>query len=287
MRTTQQVLDQILAFARASEKIRAVAMNGSRVNPNAPKDFFQDYDVVFYVENPRDFLADQSWIRHFGELVILQQNDFSNDGIDGYIFLMLFTDGVRIDLSFDGLPGLAHIAEDTLTTVLLDKDGRIPPLPPASDAGYIVRKPERKEFDETVNEIFWCSNNIAKGIWRDELPYARYMFDTIVREPVVKLLTWYAAMRHGWAICTGSYGKWLKRFLPAEIYADYCRTYAGPGYAETWDALFTALDLVGRIGPELAEHLGYAYPHEDARRVLAYLRRVRALPPDAVSFDGR
>jgi aminoglycoside 6-adenylyltransferase len=83
---------------------------------------------------------------------------------------MLFTDGVRIDLLFNGLSNLAFLTEDTLTTVMLDKDGRIPPLPPASNRGYWVEKPSAKEFAETINESLWCSNNVARSIWRDELP---------------------------------------------------------------------------------------------------------------------
>ncbi len=39
-------------------------------------------------------------IGSFGELIMMQQNDIKTDCEDEYIFLMLFTDGVRIDLSF-------------------------------------------------------------------------------------------------------------------------------------------------------------------------------------------
>ena len=211
MRTEKQVFDQILAFAHEHDAIRAVSMNGSRVNPNAPKDFFCDYDVVYFVPDPRQFLADQAWISSFGELIILQQNDFIDHGADGCIFLMLFSDGVRIDLSFNHLSNLAYLHEDSLTVVLLDKDGRIPPLPPPSDRDYLTLQPTQREFSEAVNEVFWCSNNVAKGIWRDELPYVKYMYDTIIRDAMLKILAWYASMRHDWNISSGKYGKWLNR----------------------------------------------------------------------------
>lgn len=288
MRTEQQVLDQILSFARDREEIRAVTMNGSRVNPNAPHDLFCDYDVVYFVENPRQFLDDQSWIPYFGDLVILQQNGWNENGIDGYIFLMLFMDGVRIDMSFDGLPDLAYLTQDTLTVVLLDKDRRIPPLPPSSDAGYIGNKPSQKEFNEAVNEVFWCSNNIAKGIWRDELTYVKAMFDSIVRDAmVIKMLGWYAEMLHGWKISPGKFGKWLQKFLPDDVWESVVKIYAGPNYDQIWDALFEMCALVRKIGLELADDLGYVYPIEDDRRTMEYLRRVRTLPKDATSFDGK
>jgi aminoglycoside 6-adenylyltransferase len=285
MRNENQVIDQIIDFANSRDIIRAVTMNGSRVNPNSPKDFFRDYDVVCFTRDPRAFLEDQSWIPFFGDLVILQQNDFNEHDLDGYIFLMLFADGVRIDLSFDAMPCLAYLGEDSLTAVLLDKDGVIPALPPPSEAGYLTTIPTRKEWNEAVNEVFWCSNNIAKGIWRDELPYVKYMYDSIVRDAVQKVLTWYAGMRGRWKVNSGTYGKWLRRFLPGDIWEAYAATYPGSSYAEIWDALFHMLALTRRVGQELAESLGYDYPLEDDRRTVAYLEHVRSLPQDALSFD--
>ena len=285
MRSEQQVIDQVLAFARDHDMVKVVAMNGSRVNPNTPKDLFCDYDICYYVTNPRRFLEDQGWIDDFGKLIILQQNDDFTHGDESFIFLMLFSDGVRIDLSFAALSELAYLAEDTLTVVLLDKDQRIAPLPLPSDSGYFTAKPSRKEFAEAVNEIFWCSNNIAKGIWRDELPYAKAMYDVVVRDPILKMLAWYAAMLHDWKLNTGKFGRRLKYYLPPEIWEAYVKTYAGAGYPETWDALFEALGLVRKVGLELAENLDYAYPLEDDRRVNEYLQRVRALPKDALSYD--
>jgi aminoglycoside 6-adenylyltransferase len=286
MRTDQQVINQLLAFAHNNDLIRAVAMNGSRVNPNAPQDLFCDYDVVYYVTDPRHFLEDQAWIRYFGDLIILQQNDFVDHGAEGYIFLMLFTDGVRIDLSFDSLSNLAYLQEDTLTVVLLDKDGRIASLPPASDAGYHTPRPSQKEFADAINEVFWCSTNVAKGIWRDELPYVKFMYEAIIREQLLKILAWYAAAHHDWAINTGKFGRWLKQYLPPEIWEAYMKTCAGVDYQESWDALLEACHLTRRVGQELSQDLGYAYPLEDDRRTVKYLRTVRALPKEALSYDG-
>ena len=49
MRSEKEMIDLILDTARKDERIRAVYMNGSRTNPNAPKDLFQDYDIVYVV----------------------------------------------------------------------------------------------------------------------------------------------------------------------------------------------------------------------------------------------
>ena len=49
MRSEQEMLDLILETARNDERIRAVIMNGSRANPNALRDPFQDFDIVYLV----------------------------------------------------------------------------------------------------------------------------------------------------------------------------------------------------------------------------------------------
>ena len=79
MRSEQEMLDLIINTARNDERVRAVILNGSRVNPNAPKDFFQDYDVIYVVTEKESFWADPGWIKVFGELMILQLPDDMSD----------------------------------------------------------------------------------------------------------------------------------------------------------------------------------------------------------------
>ena len=52
MRSEQEMLDLIVGIAREDKCIRAVIMNGSRANPNAPRDFFQDFDIVMQLVIP-------------------------------------------------------------------------------------------------------------------------------------------------------------------------------------------------------------------------------------------
>jgi aminoglycoside 6-adenylyltransferase len=285
MRSEHEVFQQLLNYAQDNEMVRAVWLNGSRANPNAPKDIFCDYDVVYAVTEPKLFLNDRSWIRNFGELIILQQNDVSEQGTETYIFLMLFSDGVRIDLCFFPVQHLENALNDSLTVVLLDKDQRIGQLPPPSELDYFIQKPTRREFDEVTNEFWWCSTNVAKGIWRKELCYANYM-NEIVRDCLLKMVTWYIGVKNKWAVNTGAYGKWYQKYLPADLWESLVKTYANENYEKMWEALSEAGKLTRRIGIEIGAALGYEYPLEDDRRVTDYLKRVHSLPQDATSFDS-
>ena len=94
MRTEPEMLDLILQTAKALQ-IDAVAMSGSRTNPNAPKDEFQDYDVVYVVEDLDGLIADLAWLEGFGKRMIEQHVLLDHRRL----YLMIFEDGNRIDLT--------------------------------------------------------------------------------------------------------------------------------------------------------------------------------------------
>lgn len=281
MRSEKEVLDQLLNFARNNEMVRAVIQNGSRVNPNVQKDIFCDYDIVFAVTDPKHFLNDQSWIKEFGELIIVQQNDCSRDNVDWIIFLMIFTDGIRIDLTFFPFEYVQMQYEDSLKVLLLNKDNVIKEFELPNETYYYIQKPSKEKFEKTANEFWWCSTNVAKGIWREELCYTKKMYETIVHDCVINMMEWYIGMNHNWSINSGKWGKWFEKYLSKELWDSFVKIYPGADYNEIWESIFEAGWLVRRIGIELADKLGYEYPILDDNRVSGFLEKVRALPKDA------
>jgi len=282
MRKEAEVIKEILDFANEENKVRAVMMNGSRVNPNAIKDIMQDYDVVFFVTDleSQSYKINHNWIERFGELVILQQNDFEEGA---YIIMMQFKDGVRIDLSFRDIKKVQEsVMEDSLTKILMDKDGIIPPLPQSNDSTYHVQKPTEKEFDMVMNEAWWIQSYVAKGIWRDELPLAKYMFDVILMDCVREMLSWHIAMNNDWSINVGKCGKWFKRYLPEELYKEFTELYPTTAYEEMWVSLFKVGEFIRKIGTEVGEKLGYNYPIEDDERVTEFLKMIKEMPRSGI-----
>lgn len=52
---TEEMFQLIMDVAKQEEHIRAVGMVGSRTNVKAPKDSFQDFDIVYIVEPCAEF----------------------------------------------------------------------------------------------------------------------------------------------------------------------------------------------------------------------------------------
>ena len=285
MRSEDQVKQQILDFAKQDENIRAVIMNGSRVNPNIEKDIFCDYDIVCFVHDLDKYIGNQSWISLFGDLVIMQFNRHDDFPQDQYVFLMQFADGVRIDLSFANLSMIDQSIEDSLTVVLLDKDNCVPAVPPPDESGYITKKPTKAEYDLMVNEFWWVSTYVAKSLWRSEPATAKYLFEVIVRECLNKMAAWFIAMHHDWNINAGKMGKKFGKLLPSELWQELLLTYPGIEEEAIWQSLFKAGTLMRKVSIPVAESLGYTYHYQEDERVTAYLQHVMHLPKDAQSFD--
>ncbi|MBN1450576.1 MAG: aminoglycoside 6-adenylyltransferase [Anaerolineales bacterium] len=285
MRSEQEMLDLILDTARSDERIRAVIMNGSRANPNAPRDIFQDFDIVYVVTDVAPFKNNYEWIERFGELMILQEPEDMGEQLprdDGWFsYLMQFSDGNRIDLGILPLTKLDKIVEDSLSLLLLDKDGIIAPFAPANESKYLPKTPSAKAFFDCCNEFWWVCPYVAKGLWRQEIIYAKFMFDQAVREQLMKMLAWLIGVQTQFSRNPGKFGKYFEGYLEPELWDMLQKTYADASYEHTWEALFTMCDLFRIAALRVADHFGYHYPHKEDGNVSAHLRRVRALPRDA------
>ena len=292
MRTESEMSDLILGFAREDDRIRAVYMNGSRTNPNARRDLFQDYDIVYTVTATRPFLEDRAWLANFGEVAVMQEPDLGavfgdvSDHDIRYAFLMQFEDGNRIDLTLQVTDETARTYQtDSLTVPLLDKDGLLPEIPAASDRDYLITKPDAFRFAGCCNEFWWVSPYVAKGLWRGETLYAMEHFDRYVRDMLLLMLTWEAGVRTDFTVSAGKCGKYLQPLLPQETWSRLMTTYALPADENAiWDALFAMGDLFRDTARFVADALGLVYNEDEDRRTTALLRDIRALRKDAVTL---
>ncbi len=283
MRSEQEMLDLIVDTAKNDERIRVVIMNGSRANPNAPKDFFQDFDIVYLVTDVAAFRYNYDWIKRFGELLIMQMPEDmqdpppSNDG--GFTYLMQFADGNRIDLGIYPLNRLNEPAE-SLSLLLLDKDGIIKPFAPASESDYLPKPPTAKAFADCCNEFWWVCPYVAKGLWRKEIIYAKHMLDQYVRDELVKMLKWHIGIKTQFSKNPGKLGKYFDQYLEPELWEMLLKTYSDASYENTWEALDMMCKLFRMTAVRVAEHFGFDYPYGDDEKVSAHLNHVRALPPN-------
>ncbi|MGC4043954.1 MAG: aminoglycoside 6-adenylyltransferase [Armatimonas sp.] len=286
MRSAAEVQRQLLETARSDDRIRTVLLTGSRTNASISPDPFQDYDVTYLVTDIAPFWNNPAWMREqFGEILILQMPEAMEDpppARDGHFgYLTLFTDGVRIDLTLYPLELLEQFQPDSLSMVLLDKDGLLPTLSPPGESDYLPKPPTSQLFADCCNEFWWVSTYIAKALWRGEAMAARHIHEVIVREQLTKMLVWYAAQKTEYQRNFGQHGKRLKSALEPELWALWAQTCADADPDHAWEAFFAMGEFFRRVARSVAEAHNFSYPQGDDDQVSAYLRHVRMLPRDA------
>ena len=223
------MLDLILGTARKDARIRAVILNGSRANPNINPDRFQDFDIVYLVREVAPFVDDPAWIDRFGERMIAQMPDLMEgeaprqDG--GFSIMMQFTDGNRIDLTLIPINRIGDMKTDSLSVLLLDKDDRFPPFPPASEVSYLPQPPSAKAFAECCNEFWWVAPYVTKALARSQILYAHHLLDVVLRTQLMKMLTWWFGIKTNFQVNPGKYGQHFKTFFPPDVWARILNTY--------------------------------------------------------------
>ena len=165
--------------------------------------------------------------------------------------------------------------------ILVDKDGILPEAKPASDEIYWVKKPTEEQFYFTCNEFWWCLDNVAKGLWREELPYVMDMIHLYIRPMLTRILEWKIGRDNNFSVSVGKSAKYMKRYLPEETYKRYLLTYSQAETEAVWDAVFIMCDLFRQTEEELAEKMNFHFDAAEADNCRAYLEHVRKLPADA------
>ena len=264
MRTETEMFDVILQTAKALQ-VDAVAMSGSRTNPKAPKDEFQDYDVVYIVEDLDALVVDLAWLERFGKRMIEQHVLLDHRRL----YLMLFEDGNRIDLT---LCPKEHINEwvdsEADFTVLDDPQGLFEPYAPTPKR-YWTAPASATDFDKSCNEFWWVSAYVVKGIYRNQLVYATDHLYGICQQELLKLLAWQVAADKG-TVDVGKNYKYLFQYLPAEKEKGFSNLLDFSSIEKLSQSLLATMQLFHREAQRLAQKLGFDYDKEVAEKMIEY-----------------
>ncbi|MGA6580833.1 aminoglycoside 6-adenylyltransferase [Providencia sp. NPDC089923] len=123
--------------------------------------------------------------------------------------------------------------------------------------------------------------NVAKGIWRDELPYSKQMFEYVIRQELDKMVSWWIGSKHDFQLSVGKMGKYFKRYLTESYWKMYEKTYSDHEYDNFWNSIFVTCELFKSLAEDVAKNLGFTYPIDEDSNMRNYLKNVRNLPSDA------
>ena len=266
MRTEPEMLDLIFQTAKVLQ-VEVVAMSGSRTDTKAPKDEFQDYDVVYVVDDLDNLTRDLSWLDRFGNRLIEQYNVLGNRRL----YLMLFEDGNRIDLT---LCPKEHIQEwvdsEAGFTVLEDPEHLFEPYSQNLERFWMSPASET-DFENSCNEFWWVSAYVVKGICRKQVIYATDHLYGICQQEFLKILAWQVASDRG-KVDIGKNYKYLFNYLPAEQKKEFSNLLDFSSLDKITQSLFATMEFFHREAQYLAKKLGFDYDMEVAEKMIEYAK---------------
>ena len=265
-RSEAQMLRLISQTAKTLQ-VEAVAMSGSRTNPKAPKDEFQDYDVVYVVDDLDNLTSDLSWLDQFGTRIIEQHNVLGNRRL----YLMLFEDGNRIDLTLCPTEYIQEwVDSEADYTVLKDKKGLFVPYSP-NPQRYWTSPASQTDFEKACNEFWWVSAYVVKAIHRNHLVYATDHLYGICQQELLKLLAWQVAADKG-TVDVGKNYKYLFQYLPAEKEKEFSVLLDFSSLDKITQSLFATMKLFHQEAQSLAQKMGFDYDKEVAEKTIEYAK---------------
>ena len=248
-------------------KVKAVALSGSRTDTKAPKDEFQDSDVVYVVDDFDNLTSDLSWLDYFGKRIIEQEVVLDHRRL----YLMLFEDGNRIDLT---LCLKDHIQEwvdsEAGFTVLEDPEHLFEPYSQNLER-YWTSPASAIDFEKACNEFWWVSAYVVKGICRKQVIYATDHLYGICQQEFLKILAWQVASDRG-KVDIGKNYKYLFNYLPAEQKKEFSNLLDFSSLDKITQSLFATMEFFHREAQYLAKKLGFDYDMEVAEKMIEYAK---------------
>jgi aminoglycoside 6-adenylyltransferase len=89
-----------------------------------------------------------------------------------------------------------------------------------------------------------------------------------------KMLEWHIGIKHDFSVSAGKDGKYFKRLLPQEMYAEYAATYSDSDYENFWKAVYIMCGLFHETAIKVAGFLGVEYNQAEEDGMMKYMRGI-------------
>ena len=266
MRTDQEILGLILETAKKLQ-VDAVALSGSRTNPKVQTDEFQDYDLVYVVDDIDNLTSDLSWLDQFGKRIIEQEVTLGHRRL----YLMLFEDGNRIDLTICPKEHINEwVASEADYTVLVDEKGLFESYSP-SPQRFWTSPASETDFEKSCNEFWWVSAYVVKGICRKQVIYSTDHLYGICQQELLKVLAWQVTSDRG-TVDIGKNYKYLFKYLPIEKEKEFSALLDFSSLDKITQSLFATMQLFHQEAQYLAHKMGFKYEKEVAEKMMRYAK---------------
>ncbi|RZQ63138.1 aminoglycoside 6-adenylyltransferase [Amycolatopsis suaedae] len=286
MEDPEQLLADILDWAKTDDRIVAVVQTGSRARRDGRVDAYSDLDIELIGPGWRELAADREWSDRFGtELVSVSTDPEPEPEDDDWASrLVVYAGGRKVDFTLAGPERLSRLAEglDDLYqrgyVVHLDKAGVTAGLAAPTGAAPVPARPTREEFDEALDEFWFEATQIPVYLARGDLWVVKFR-DNTMKEFLLRMLQWYAATGPSGPPDVWHIGHHMDEWLPTELYDRVRASFGHFDAADSLRALRVTTALFRDVSAEVAARCGFPPRADLPDKVAAHIDALaRSLP---------
>lgn len=268
--------DAIHAWARQHPDIRAAVAFGSTERVDRPADEWSDIDLAFLVDDPDAWTEDLRWVDEIAPTWLRLVFPAPVPGL--HVVQVLFVGGYDADLVPLGSEQLLALRDPAVAEevfgagarVVVDHVGALSWVTEVGDPAPVAA-PSREAFDHVVSVFLHQTVWAVKRLRRGELWRAHDDIDDFMRDRLRTMLEWHALARGSGDVSPD--GRRLERWLPSDLASELPATFATYDPRSIAEALIRSQGLFARLGREVADRYGFAYPEATDAAVAEWVDR--------------
>jgi len=276
MNAAQKFIRSFTRWSKSQEDVCALILLGSHAG-KGKTDRMSDIDLCLFVAHPADFINQQAWLHQFAPVwvSVIEHED------DRPIIKVIFAPGLMVEISIYSLDALIEMRSalppylEPGYEILVDKDKQACNLPKASRTYTPPENPTPEAYLAVTQRFWFNAFNTARYIWRGELWRAK-TFDWQLKQDLLQMMGWHAALCRGQANFTTYEGKHLQDWTDPETYAALKAAFGRFDPSDSWLALEETIKIFTRLSKEAAVTLEIDYPQELEANFIDLIADLRA-----------
>ena len=258
---------RIIDWAATRDDIRLVILVGSRARTENPGSKYADLDILLFTDQRDGYLADRTWMKNFGELLVCIEGRTAGDdpelmaiykGFQGIDFVFIPATAIR------GLEALAELPEifSRGYSIWLDKEEvtrKIAERMPKRKALPRHQKPDEAAFQNALSSFLFGTYYVARVLFQQDLWPAKAR-ESDLRRRVLQMIEWHACATHDWTWDVWHMGKYMESWADPRVLESLPELYSGYSVKQSRQALLRTFELFEMLARETALLTGFAFP---------------------------
>jgi len=274
---------RLIAWAQATDDVRALYLIGSRARTNQPADAWSDMDVILLVTDPGPFVGSTGWLDALGEVQLTFLEQTASGGIERRV---LFTGGVDVD--FVPIPaGIVHQPSPEFRETLgqlrrqglrrvLDKDGidsLLDQIAPPAEAS--APKLTSLTYYTLVPDFWYHCVWVAKKLRRGEVLTALGGMGYLIHRCLLPMARYHAVLMYGPDHNTWHGERFFEDWADPRVVQAFRGCFPRYDAADIWQALNACMMLFSWLAQETGERAGLSYPAHGEAAARAFVDRCK------------